>query len=133
MLAGEKNFSTEERRQRISYFFWAGLTVVFVCLDLMSLAHKGFSASVDRCHDKGNLRLMAIFFMLVLRLATSTAVFTATACLYVTEPDVIALAGLGAICIQVLILELWATSSSHCMMKHMRMKRQGMIMGMMVQ
>ena len=75
--------------------------MVFVCLDLMSLAHKGFSASVDRCHDKGNLRLMAIFFMLVLRLAT--VVFTATACLYVTEPGAIALAGLGAICIQLLI------------------------------
>mmetsp|Transcript_20268 Transcript_20268/g.30429 ORF Transcript_20268/g.30429 Transcript_20268/m.30429 type:complete len:631 (-) Transcript_20268:348-2240(-) len=107
LLAGgdsESKYKMEDRRQRIAYFFCASLSVVFACLDLMNLAHNGIKPSTDRCRRNDptrSFRISAVFFVVVLRVVI--ILFTATACFYVTEPEFVALVGLAAICMQVLI------------------------------
>jgi len=105
LLAGDDSkskYDTEDRRQRIAYFFCAGLAVVFACLDLLNLAHNGIAASLNRCTcTKGNLRIKAVFFVVVFRLVI--ILLTATACFYITEPELVAVVGFTAIFMQVLI------------------------------
>lgn len=105
VLAGDdakSKYDMEDRRQRIAYFFCAGLSTVFASLDLMNLAHNGIKPSIDRCScSRGRLRVRALLFVVGLRLVI--ILFTATACLYVNEPEIVALVGLAAILLQVFI------------------------------
>lgn len=96
-------YTMEERRQRMSNFFCYGLATVFLCLDLMTLVHKGIKASMNRCHcaKMGRLRYEGLVAVVGFRLGG--IVFTASACSYVTEPGSVAVVGLGSIIFQVLI------------------------------
>lgn len=100
-LAGDSEtpkYGKEESRQRIAYFFLIGLAIVFLCLDLINLTH----GSMERCHSShGRIRLKGI--LLVVALRVGVIIFIGTACLYVTEPVVVALVGLACIFIQILI------------------------------
>lgn len=99
---GESKYSLEDRRKRISIFFCIGLAMVFICLDLMSLTHRGIKGSMERCHCADNkLRVKGILLVVVLRLVG--ILYIGTACLYLTEPESVALAGFASIILQVLI------------------------------
>ena len=99
---GKPSYSTQERRQRIAYFFCISLAVVFLCLDFMSLAHKGIKASFERCYCQQNrLRVKGLFFCVILRLADT--LFIGTACLYIIEPEYVALTGLVSIVLQIMV------------------------------
>lgn len=99
---GKPKYSTQERRQRIAYFFCIGLAVVFLCLDLMSLAHNGIKASYERCYCPQNkLRVKGLFLCVILRFADT--LFIGTVCLYIIEPEYVALAGLVSIVFQIII------------------------------
>jgi low temperature requirement protein LtrA len=98
---GSPKYSMEERRQRISIFFCVGLAIIFLCLDLMTFAHIGFEGLKKSCYcpNHGHLLVSRIFFTVVLRFAVVIA--TGTACLYVTEPDSVALIGFASILVQI--------------------------------
>merc|ERR1712113_864498 len=99
LLPGSENakskYNVEERRQRIAYFFCAGLAVVFACLGLMDIAHYGIQSYFQRFVSTGR-----VTFFLLLRVII--VLFIGTACFYVTEPELVALVGLAAICMQVM-------------------------------
>jgi len=98
--------STEERHQRISNIFCAGLATVFFCQVLMMLCHHSFNASLDRCHIEmcpKTKRRGAISKVVVCLLFchVATIAFIGTVCLYVNNPTHVALLGLLSIVLQV--------------------------------
>ena len=42
-------FSADNRQQRIAHFFAGSLAVVFLCMDIIMLAHRGIRANLERC------------------------------------------------------------------------------------
>lgn len=107
LLAGggtTSQYSLEDRRQRISYYFCIGLACVFLFLDLMNLSHKGIKASLDRMWSSKKekiLRVEGILIVVVGRIAT--IVFIATACIYISDPEVVAVTGFACVSLRILI------------------------------
>mmetsp|Transcript_5699 Transcript_5699/g.7280 ORF Transcript_5699/g.7280 Transcript_5699/m.7280 type:complete len:563 (+) Transcript_5699:38-1726(+) len=97
------NYTQEERRYRIASFFSAGLATSFLTLDLMNINHTGIQKSISMCHcpNTGKFRMKGFVFVVLLRLVV--IIFVATIALYITEPELVALAGFCAISIQVII------------------------------
>lgn len=111
LLAGGESaalrFDTDDRRQRIAHFFGASLAIVFVCLDGMSLAHKGITASLNRCQCKEtHVVRLSVIIMVVFRVAL--VVFFATLSQYCTDPSLLATLGFVGIVCQLLIRVLGA-------------------------
>jgi hypothetical protein len=92
-----------DRRQRIAHFFCISLALVWLCLDVMMLAHKGVQFNLDRCKscEVHQNRTKYAFIMGIFRVGL--IVFIASASQYLTDPSLLALVGLMGIIIQVLL------------------------------
>ena len=90
----------DDRRQRVAHFFCGSLAIVWFCLDTMTLAHKGISHNVKRCHQARNkfIHYMGVG-MFWFRLAL--IVTFATMGLYVKEPVLLSFLGLIGIIVQI--------------------------------
>jgi low temperature requirement protein LtrA len=103
-LAGSSSalkYSTAERQQRIAWIFGLGLGSVFICLDLLTMAHNGIDAGRARCNDPetGKFNFKGFFIVVVSRLLIMGFVMTFS--LYYSEPHGIAWFGLATIIMQV--------------------------------
>jgi hypothetical protein len=112
LLAGGESsaalrFSASDRQQRIAHFFSASLTVVFLCLDIITLAHRGVTANLKRCTGHHSA---AKQYLVLAQVGCRTAVlfFTATISQYFTSPDYLAAVGLGTVVAQ-LCLRVFAS------------------------
>jgi hypothetical protein len=100
-------FTAPDRQQRIAHFFAASLTVVFLSLDIISLAHRGMKANLERCHHHQSTKQQCLVLALVgCRIAV--LLFTATLSQYFTSPDYLAVVGLGTVIAQ-LFLRVFAS------------------------
>lgn len=101
--SGTEKYSTEDRRQRVAYFFCLGFAGVYIFLDVLSILHKGLKGTVERCHcpEMGSLRVKGIILVVVLRWLG--IFFIGTACIYVTDPRNVAIVGFAAIVLQIMI------------------------------
>lgn len=100
---GALKFSPEDRQQRIAIFFCGSLATVFLCSDMMILAHKGLQDNLGRCrvqHGSGKVKSAAIFLSL---LRVGVVVFTATLQIYETDPEYLAIIGLGCILAELIL------------------------------
>ena len=94
-------FETDDRQQRIAHFFGGSLAVAFVCLDGMSIAHKGVNENLSRCKCKQTHTVRpAIIIMIICRIAL--VAFFATLSQYCTDPSSLATLGLVGIACQLL-------------------------------
>ena len=103
MLAGGSGppiTDKDDRRQRVAHFFCGSLAIVWFCLDTMTLAHKGISHNVKRCHQARTkfLHVMGVS-MFWTRLAL--IITFATMGLYVKEPLLLSFLGLIGIMVQI--------------------------------
>lgn len=112
LLAGGESsaalrFSALDRQQRIAHFFAASLTVVFLCLDIITLAHRGVTANLKRCTGHQSA---AKHYLVLAQVGCRAAVlfFTATISQYFTSPDYLAAVGLGTVVAQ-LCLRVFAS------------------------
>ncbi len=104
-LAGsddEASMSDEERRQRIATFFCVGLGVSFLTLDWMSVAHVGIKAIHDRFYNEKGAFARAVALSLNISRGLIAA-FIFTTFLHTTKPNLVALYGLLAIFLQVVV------------------------------
>lgn len=110
-LAGAESaalrFNTIERQQRVSHFFGGSLTVVFVCMDIICLAHRGVKANWHRYEEVSKRKKLGASLHLALRI--SLPIFTATISQYLTEPNILAMVGLVAVICQ-LCVRIFASS-----------------------
>jgi hypothetical protein len=92
-------FTPEDRQERIAHFFSGSLALIFFCLDAMSLAHRGLSASWKRCERCENkTKQFLAFFLVVSR--TALLLFIATLSQFETDPNTLAMIGLFTILAQ---------------------------------
>jgi len=99
LAGGDTSVSKEERRQRIANLFCGGMAAVFITLDLLILAHNGIDASLEMCYCKdAGLRWRGII-LVASRVFTSAFILTLSQ--YVTDPEYVALIGMGSIIVQV--------------------------------
>eukprot|EP00934_Nitzschia_sp_Nitz4_P007984 Nitzschia sp. Nitz4//scaffold8_size234185//202587//204558//NITZ4_001296-RA/size234185-processed-gene-0.405-mRNA-1//-1//CDS//3329559923//7974//frame0 len=97
--SSEPMYDTDERQQRIAHFFSASMAVVWFCLDLMIINHKGIPDNLKRC-QRAHLKKLS-FLLIALRIGL--VVFIATISQYATEPSLLAFVGLMGISAQVLL------------------------------
>ena len=91
-LGGEE-LPMAERRQRIAVLFTASLTVAFAVLDAMILCHKGIRENWNRLKSRKGVVVTLIRIALLL--------FCASFSFYVSEPEILSIAGLLAIALQI--------------------------------
>jgi len=96
-------FTADNRQIRIAHFFCGSLAVVFCCLDVMSLTHKGFVEKWKQCdcNDSSKTQKYLGLFLVLLRVAV--LVIVATLSQYETKPDDLALIGLFSVVAQLLL------------------------------
>ena len=95
-------YTTKERQQRIANLFCFALAAVFLFLDVLTIAHSGFSALSNRCHCKeGNFQMKG--FALVVFSRIVIIIFLATLSQYISDPELIVLIGFGTIVMQVTV------------------------------
>ncbi len=101
---GSKKLSTDERRQRIAWFFCCGLIGTFLFLDMMNLTHTGLKASYEKCHcpTGKTLRVKGLLFCVFSRICISVCVIILSLQIYY-DPKYIALLGLVSVVLQVWI------------------------------
>lgn len=93
-------FSTQERQERIAHFFSGSLAVVWLCLDLMILAHRGIQDNLARIQETGSLRFGA-FAMVFLRVGL--ILFAASLSQYIQDPTTLSFLGMAGIIGQLLL------------------------------
>jgi hypothetical protein len=93
-------FSTEERQQRIADFFSGSLAVVWLCLDLMILAHRGLQDNLARSRESNSLCFGA-FVMVFFRVGL--ILFAATLSQYMSDPTTLSFLGMAGIIGQLLL------------------------------
>ena len=99
---GALQFDTDDRRQRIAYFFCFSHALVWLCSDLMIVTHRGIKANLKRCkcRQSGTIRrkgLVMVFFRLALLVGIlSVSVFR-------TGPLELALIGLAGTTLQIVL------------------------------
>jgi hypothetical protein len=86
-------YATDDRQQRIAYFFSGCMTVGWIASDLMLLAHRGIKGSMDRCYCEQTHKARTLAIMLIVARIGMMA-FIATVCLYVTDPLILPVIGL---------------------------------------
>jgi len=96
-------FSTEDRQQRIAHFFCGSLALVFFCMDVMSLAHKGFLDNWNKCECTETNPTTKATALLLLFLRLAVLVIIATLSQYETDPDRLAIIGLFSVVAQLLL------------------------------
>ena len=92
-LGGEE-LPMEERRQRVAVLFTASLTVAFAVLDAMILCHKGIRENWNRLRSGKGIAITLIRIGLL--------VFCASFSFYVSEPEILSVAGLLVIALQII-------------------------------
>jgi len=98
--AGPPIDDTEVRQQHVAHFFCISMAIVWLCLDVMLLAHKGIEFNLKRCERRSNKRQK--FFSIGMALIRgSLIVFFGTMSFYITEPTLLAFLGLLGIIVQV--------------------------------
>ena len=119
LLAGGDGptYELDDRRQRIANLFCCGLAATFISLDLMTIAHNGMESLQTRCYGEGSssrmkVKVTGIMLVVVSRLAITA--FIVTLSQYVTEPEYVALTGLGTIAMQITVrfLEVYFLNES---------------------
>lgn len=90
-------FETADRQQRIAHFFSGSLALVFLCLDLMILAHRGVKPNMDRLKKGWKIKIL-VALLVALRLAI--IVFVGTVSQYITDPAQLAGMGVGCVFLQ---------------------------------
>ncbi len=95
-------FDSEERQQRIAHFFCISMAVVWSCLDIMIVNHKGLNDNLGRCRFSHTGFLKFVSILLVL-LRLGMVCFIATLSQWMTQPSVLVLIGLLGIVAQVLL------------------------------
>lgn len=97
------SLSTEERQQRDAHFFSGSLSLIFFCLDAISLAHRGIGEQWKRCKECEGTKLQKFlcWFLVLCRLLT--IVFVASLSQFVTDPAHIALIGVTVVVTQLCI------------------------------
>ena len=104
--------SGEEREQMVAHLFSWAMTIAFVCLDVMILAHVGLKKNVDRCKvsevvcettgtKKAHYKLNAMLFAVLPR--GIITIFIATLSQWQKNPSTIAILGLVAVVCQLII------------------------------
>ena len=95
--------STEERQQRSAHFFSGSLSLIFFCLDALSLAHRGINEQWKRCKEcEGtNLQKLLCWFLVGCRLLT--IIFVASLSQFITDPTHISLIGVTVVVTQLCI------------------------------
>eukprot|EP00980_Cylindrotheca_fusiformis_P029908 scaffold24027_cov132-Cylindrotheca_fusiformis.AAC.3 len=99
--SGPPILDTADRRQRVAHFFCISMALVWLCLDVMLLAHKGFDHNVKRCSETKTMKKIFSLSMAVMR--TALIVVAATLSQYVTDPGLLAFLGLIGIILQVML------------------------------
>jgi hypothetical protein len=94
--------SEDERQQRDAHFFSGSLSLIFFCLDAISLAHRGIGTQWKRCEcaDTKLKKFLAWFLVLCRALLL---LFVATLSQYVTDPTQIAILGVTVVVTQLCI------------------------------
>jgi hypothetical protein len=92
-------FSTDERLQRIAYFFCGSMAVVWFCLDGMTLTHGGYEKKKKHCECDGVWWTKPVGALLVL-IHVCLIGFMASFCLYETRPEILSFVGLCCILVQ---------------------------------
>jgi len=98
--------SGEEKEQMVAHLFSWAMAIVFVCLDVMTLAHVGLKKGVDRCKlhgvacertgsTKTKYNIKGVFFAVLPR--GLVTIFIATLSLWEKDPST--LAGLGLVAV----------------------------------
>ena len=98
------NLSTEERQQRDAHFFSGSLSLIFFCLDAISLAHSGIGEQWKRCKELGEetrFKKFLCWFLVLRRLLT--IVFVASLSQFVTDPVHLSLIGVSVVVAQLCI------------------------------
>jgi hypothetical protein len=93
-------FSTEERQELVAHFFSGSLAVVWLCLDLMILAHRGIQDNLARIQESASLRLGA-FAMVFFRVGL--ILFAASLSQYIHDPTTLSFLGMAGIIGQLLL------------------------------
>jgi len=106
-LAGSSSssddLSTSERQKRIALMFGCGLGTLFICLDLLLLAHNGFASTRQRCRSEktGKFNILGFFLVVVSRYLI--VAFIVVICLHYTDPMGVAWLGFAAIVMQIIV------------------------------
>lgn len=91
----------EVRQQHVAHYFCISMAIVWLCLDVMLVAHKGIAFNVKRCSDsrcnKGQQSLA--IGMVVIR--GSLILFFGTMGFYISEPTLLSFLGLLGIIVQI--------------------------------
>lgn len=92
-----------EKKQHIAMFYCISLALVWLCMDLMLLLHRGVRKHHDRLEDCNLLRCATVYFLFLVRVGLIA--FMACFWLISTEPAVLAFVGLWCIVLQLLTRE----------------------------
>lgn len=104
-LAGGGGLTADERRQAAANVFSAAMTLVFVCLDLMILLHRGLKSSINRCQCP-KTKVMNWNGILLTVARISLALFFATLSQYATNPQYLSVLGLAGVVAQLIFRKL---------------------------
>jgi hypothetical protein len=95
-------FTNEERQVRIANLFSGSLFLIFLCLDAMSLAHRGLNANWKRCERaETRTKKFLAYFLIVCRIAL--IVFTASLSQFDTDPRQVGIIGMFTILAQLIL------------------------------
>jgi len=101
--------SSDERKQNVAHMFSFSLTILFVCLDVLILAHVGMEKGLNRCKPQESVCIqtgatkksfnLKAFGYVIFRVAITA--FIVTLSQWVVEPKYLALAGFAAVVCQI--------------------------------
>jgi hypothetical protein len=95
-------YDTADRQQRIANFFCGCLAVVWLCIDVMLIVHRGLKDNIGRCKCKHTHKTKLVGVVLIL-LRVGLIAFIATLSLYVTDPLLLPVIGLCGIFAQLVL------------------------------
>lgn len=99
---GGSSLSPEERRQSSANVFCISLALVWFCQDTMLFLHSGFRKMQGKCYCRHSHKLrVKAAILLILR--AGLLAFIATLSQYETDPEHLALYGLGAVIVQLIL------------------------------
>jgi hypothetical protein len=95
--------STEERQQRVAHFFSGSLSLIFFCLDALSLAHRGIGEQWKRCKECDGTKLQKFLCWFLVLCRFFTIVFVASLSQFVKDPTHTSLIGVTVVVTQLCI------------------------------
>jgi hypothetical protein len=100
--AAALQYETDDRQQRIAYFFCGCMAVVWLTCDLMIIVHRGLKDNLNRCYCEHTHKARSLAITLIVS-RVGLIVFIATLSLYVTDPLVLPVTGLCCIFVQLIL------------------------------